>query len=119
MYSKFFALFFAIPFSITACDITATMTSQTYHLVYAQFTFHNETRSPVYQFNQDGEMKTVHITGTFCNMKPTRLDAYKTYPKLGDKPCGSSQAFIEGFGYVNYVVRSKLCTLCGLKKFRV
>lgn len=81
-------------------------------------------------------MKTVHITGTFCNMKPTRLDvscglyhvfffqfvllqAYKTYPKLGDKPCGSSQAFIEGFGYVNYVVRSKLCTLCGLKKFRV
>uniref|UniRef100_A0A8R1IHA2 Uncharacterized protein n=1 Tax=Caenorhabditis japonica TaxID=281687 RepID=A0A8R1IHA2_CAEJA len=92
--------------SVFACDITATLTSQTYHKVYAQFTFHNGTKSPVYEFEKDGMETKVHITGMWCNSKPTRLDTYKTFPHKGAKVSGTSQAFIEGFGIVNYIILS-------------
>ncbi|CAI2352063.1 unnamed protein product [Caenorhabditis sp. 36 PRJEB53466] len=90
---------------VFGCDITATLTSQTYHEVFAQFTFHNQTKSPVYQFEKDGSEKKVHITGMWCNMKPTKLDIYRKVPS-GQKPTATTQAFIEGFGFMNYVLLS-------------
>ncbi|KAF1755504.1 hypothetical protein GCK72_011954 [Caenorhabditis remanei] len=93
-------------YQITACDITATLTSQTFHEIFAQFTFHNNTKSPIYHFDEDGKTENVHITGMFCNMKPTKLDVYSISPTATTKPNGTSQAFIEGFGYVNYVLLS-------------
>ncbi|EGT42130.1 hypothetical protein CAEBREN_21084 [Caenorhabditis brenneri] len=101
----FLILIYSVSHVLT-CDITATLTSQTYHEVFAQFTFHNNTKSPIYHFEQDGKVEKVHITGMFCNMKPTRLDVYSTSPKADTKPSGTSQAFLEGFGYVNYVLLS-------------
>uniref|UniRef100_A0A1I7V4N6 NTR domain-containing protein n=1 Tax=Caenorhabditis tropicalis TaxID=1561998 RepID=A0A1I7V4N6_9PELO len=99
-------LFVYIPIYTTACDITATLTSQTHQEIFAQFTFHNKTKSPIYQFEQDGQVEKVHITGMLCSINPTRLDVYSKPPVAGTKPNGTSQAFLEGFGYVNYVLLS-------------
>ncbi|CAP21888.1 Protein CBG00437 [Caenorhabditis briggsae] len=95
-----------VPSIIIGCDITASLTSQTFHEIYAQFTFHNNTKSPIYHFDTDGQTQLVHITGMFCNMKPTKLDVFRTSPTADTKPSGTSQAFIEGFGYVNYMLLS-------------
>ncbi|CAP37888.1 Protein CBG20963 [Caenorhabditis briggsae] len=53
-----------------------------------------------------GSSQSTRITGSFCNSRPTRLDAYRSYPGYGAYPYASTQAFLEGFGFVNYSILS-------------
>ncbi|KAK6747711.1 hypothetical protein RB195_000731 [Necator americanus] len=90
--------------TVSACDLKTKVISETHHPMWAQFTFHNETTSPVYTFTREGQNYTLHITGLFCNLKPTVLKAYKEAPGPGVKPVGQTSAFIEGMGMLDYLV---------------
>ncbi|CAO4366401.1 unnamed protein product [Caenorhabditis nigoni] len=98
-------LLLLIPNDVTSCDITATLTSQSYFPVYAVFTFHDGRTSVLY-LPSYGSSQSTRITGSFCNSRPTRLDAYRSYPGYGAYPYASTQAFLEGFGFVNYSILS-------------
>ncbi|RCN33145.1 hypothetical protein ANCCAN_21021 [Ancylostoma caninum] len=90
--------------AVSTCDLKAKIFSETHHPVWAQFTFHNETTSPVYAFTKAGQNYTLHITGLLCNLKPTILKTYKEAPGPGVKPIGQSAAFIEGMGMLDYLI---------------
>ncbi|VDP62363.1 unnamed protein product [Heligmosomoides polygyrus] len=88
--------------------------------MWAQFTFHNETKSQLFrsstyipfEFNDPTQNYTIHITGLFCNLKPTILKAYKEPPTPDAKPLGQTSAFIEGMGMLDYTVGPTRCGCC-------
>ncbi|VDP16858.1 unnamed protein product [Heligmosomoides polygyrus] len=89
---------------VSSCDLKAKIFSESHHPMWAQFTFHNETKSQVFEFNDPTQNYTIHITGLFCNLKPTILKAYKEPPTPDAKPLGQTSAFIEGMGMLDYTV---------------
>ncbi|CAB3405813.1 unnamed protein product [Caenorhabditis bovis] len=89
---------------VSACDIKATLESETYHDVWVKATFFNDTVQ-TYKLTEEQPKKQLHIKGLFCNLKPTIFEVFPDKPpKPGQKSEKSTQAFIEGAGFINYVV---------------
>ncbi|XGW31317.1 hypothetical protein V3C99_009908 [Haemonchus contortus] len=89
---------------VSSCKLKVKVDAETFHPVWAQFTFHNETKSKVYKFTDGHQNHTLYIEGFICNLKPTILKSYKRPPKPGVKPIGQTAAFIEGHGMVGYTI---------------
>ncbi|VDO34551.1 unnamed protein product [Haemonchus placei] len=89
---------------VSSCKLKVKVDAETYHPVWAQFTFHNETKSKVYKFTDGHQNHTLYIEGLICNLKPTILKSYKQSPKPGVKPIGQTAAFVEGHGMIGYTV---------------
>ncbi|VDL83658.1 unnamed protein product [Nippostrongylus brasiliensis] len=90
---------------VSSCNLKAKVYSETNYPMWAQFTFHNETKSEIFEFNKVDQNYTVHITGLLCNLKPTILKVYKDRPTTPDaKPFGQTSAFIEGMGMLDYTI---------------
>ncbi|GMT24807.1 hypothetical protein PFISCL1PPCAC_16104 [Pristionchus fissidentatus] len=115
----------SLPLIAIGCDIKATLNfNPKIQSGFARFKFFNETYGPVYEY-REGEKNLPQkftIKGTFCNMKPTILETFETDPRAGDvKPKKTSQAFIEGFGTMDYQIgdmhtpylSSKIGVFCG------
>ncbi|GMR48505.1 hypothetical protein PMAYCL1PPCAC_18700 [Pristionchus mayeri] len=118
-------VFFSLSLAALACDIKVTLKfNQKIKSGFARFKFFNETYGPVYEYREGANNLPQHfrIKGLFCNMKPTILETYEVDPRSGDaKPNKTTQAFIEGFGVMDYqigdmhtpYVASKIGVFCG------
>ncbi|GMS95949.1 hypothetical protein PENTCL1PPCAC_18124 [Pristionchus entomophagus] len=119
-------LLIALPLIALACDIKATLKfNPKVKNGFARFKFFNETYGPVYEY-REGENnlpQKFQMKGTFCNMKPTILETYEEDPRMPNitKPFKTTQAFLEGFGDMEYqigdmntpYVSSKIGVFCG------
>ncbi|KAF8376126.1 hypothetical protein PRIPAC_82555 [Pristionchus pacificus] len=118
-------LFIALPLIVLACDIKTTLKfNPTIKSGFARFKFFNETYGPVFEY-REGENnlpQVFYMKGLFCSLKPTILETYEKDPRSGDiKPTKTSQAFLEGFGKIEYqigdmhtpYVAAKVGVICG------
>ncbi|CAO4372068.1 unnamed protein product [Caenorhabditis nigoni] len=98
-----FLYFLHLLISITdSCKFNVQVRSETDRDVWAQFTFHNKTESEVFQFTKYGQTKNLTITGALCNLAPTVLKSWETFPKKGVNPVGQTSAHLEGIGGTMY-----------------
>ncbi|CAD6193522.1 unnamed protein product [Caenorhabditis auriculariae] len=92
--------------AVFACDIEMRLTTQTWYDTYVQVTWFNETKSDVYEFHEDGKTLKLRMKGLICNMKPTIVEVFKECPTTGVKPYARSSTFLEGLGFMEYVILS-------------
>ncbi|XGW31319.1 hypothetical protein V3C99_009909 [Haemonchus contortus] len=100
-------LFLLLISAVSTCKLKTRVFSASFHPVWAQFTFFNETKSEMYEFTENNQNYTLYIVGKDCNMKPTILKSYNEPPHDGLAPIGQTSAFIEGQGMLDYTVYHK------------
>ncbi|KHJ93015.1 hypothetical protein OESDEN_07079 [Oesophagostomum dentatum] len=88
-------LLFMLVSTVSACNIRVVLVSQTDRPVWAQFTFHNGAKSQI--------------------LNPSILTTYSELPHAYSRPIGSTSAFLEGVGVVDYQVHDTLAPRMGMR----
>ncbi|EFP03816.1 hypothetical protein CRE_28821 [Caenorhabditis remanei] len=100
-------LLFVLLTFLESCNYKAQVRSETDRDIWAQFTFYNKSESEIFKFSKYGETKNFTFTGTMCNLAPTILKSWETFPKKGVNPVGQTSAHLEGMGTIYYKIFPK------------
>ncbi|KAE9412701.1 hypothetical protein Angca_000967, partial [Angiostrongylus cantonensis] len=104
-YSMRFAIVILVTISTAmTCNLTAKLLSKSKRPLWARIKFPNGTESDVYEFENSDRNYTVTISELYCSFKPTIVTSYLAPPSTGVEPLGETSAFIDGMGFLEYLV---------------
>ncbi|VDM55276.1 unnamed protein product [Angiostrongylus costaricensis] len=89
-------------YTVMTCHLTAKLLSKSKRPLWAQMKFPNGTES---DFESSDRNYTITISEPYCSLKPTIVTSYLTRPSTGVEPLGATSAFIDGMGFLEYLVK--------------
>ena len=103
-------LTFGFFYLISGCTIEVLIKSNTAKTVYAQFTSPDGQKSPLWLFKNPTQNYRSEIKMDNCSKSPMIVDTYEYDQVTGEKGklIHSSRAFVNGNGFVDYIVSSSL-----------
>ena len=91
---------------VSGCTIEVLVKSNTAKSVFAQFTSPDGQKSPLWLFKKPTQNHRFQIKMDDCSKSPMVLETFEYNPVNGEKGklIYSSKAFVNGNGYVDYIV---------------
>ncbi|KHJ85842.1 hypothetical protein OESDEN_14422 [Oesophagostomum dentatum] len=68
-----------------------------------------------YFFKKAGHSEEFRVQDLICNLKPSTLSTYSKHPNEKGIPIGTTAAFLEGTGVVDYTVHDSMAPRMGMR----